>query len=58
MEDIYSGPAPIKGYINPKDFSLKTSEIYISEIKEIIERINGVIEVEEIFLFKNGIKIL
>ncbi len=57
VEDIYSGPAPIKGYINPKHFSLKTSEIYISEIKEIIERINGVIEVEEIFLFKNGIKI-
>ena len=57
IDDIYSGPAPSKGYINPKDFTLKTSEIYISEIKEIIERIDGVIEVEELFMFKNGIKI-
>lgn len=57
MEEIFSGPAPVKGYIDPKDFSLKTSEIYISELKEIIEKIDGVIEVEELFVFKNGIKI-
>jgi hypothetical protein len=40
-----------------KTFLLKTSEIYISELKEIIEKIDGVIEVEELFVFKNGIKI-
>ena len=57
VEDIFSGPAPLKGYIDPKDFTLKTSEIYISEIKEIIEKIDGVLEVEELFIFKNGIKI-
>lgn len=57
VEDIFSGPVPLKGYIDPKDFTLKTSEIYISEIKEIIEKIDGVIEVEELFIFKNGIKI-
>ena len=57
VDDIFSGPLPLKGFIDSKDFTLKTNEIYISEIREAIEKIDGVLEVEEIFLFKNGIKI-
>jgi hypothetical protein len=57
IRDLFSGPAPVKGFINSEDFALKTNEIYISEIKEIIEKIDGVLEVKEIFLFKNGVKV-
>lgn len=57
VADIFSGPSPLKGFIDSKDFTLKTNEIYISEIREIIEKIDGVLEIEEIHLFKNGIKV-
>jgi hypothetical protein len=57
VADIYSGPVPLKGFIDSKDFTLKTNEIYISEIREVIEKIDGVLEIEEIHLFKNGIKV-
>ena len=57
VADIFSGPIPLKGFIDSKDFTLKTNEIYISEIREVIEKIDGVLEIEEIHLFKNGIKV-
>ena len=57
VADIFSGPVPLKGFIDSKDFTLKTNEIYISEIREVIEKIDGVLEIEEINLFKNGIKV-
>ena len=57
VADIFSGPVPLKGFIDSKDFTLKTNEIYISEIREVIEKIDGVLEIEEIHLFKNGIKV-
>tara|TARA_B110000977_G_C11091728_1_gene497192 strand:+ start:22382 stop:25147 length:2766 start_codon:yes stop_codon:yes gene_type:complete len=57
LRDLFSGPSPVKGFIDSNDFSFKTNQIYISEIKEIIEKIEGVNEVIEIHLYKNGIKI-
>lgn len=57
IDEIFSGPTPLKGFIDSKDFALKTNEIYISEIREAIEKVEGVLEVEELFLFKNGIKV-
>ena len=35
----------------------KTNEIYVSEIKELIENIKGVVSVDQIDIFKNGIKV-
>ena len=35
----------------------KTSEIFISELKEIINNIDGVVEIKNFNLYKNGIKI-
>ena len=40
-----------------KDLKNKTNEIYISEIKELIENIEGVVSVDQIDIFKNGIKV-
>ena len=57
LDEIFSGPSHLKGFIDSKDFTLKTNEIYISEIRESIEKVEGVLEVEELFLFKNGIKV-
>ena len=56
-EDLFIGPLTEKGYLKDLDFSEKTSEIYISEIKEIMYDVEGVLSVEKLVFFKNGIKI-
>jgi len=56
-ENLYQGPNTINGYIDENDLIDKTSEIFISEIKEIINNIDGVVEIKNFNLFKNGIKI-
>ena len=57
LDEIFSGPIPLKGFIDSNDFTLKTNEIYISEIREAIEKVEGVLEIEQLFIFKNGIKV-
>ena len=56
-ENLYQGPNTMNGYIDENDLIDKTSEIFISEIKEIINNIEGVVEIKNFNLFKNGIKI-
>jgi len=55
--DLYTGPATQNGFIDFKELKGKTNEIYISEIKELIENTEGVISVDKIDVFKNGIRI-
>lgn len=54
--DLFTGPAIYNGFIDTKELKGKTNEIYISEIKELIENIEGVIGVDQISVYKNGIK--
>ena len=55
--DLFTGPPVINGFIDEKDLKNKTNEIYISEIKELIENIEGVVSVNQIDIFKNGVKV-
>ena len=55
--DLYTGPPTQNGFIDFKELKGKTNEIYISEIKELIENTEGVISVDKIDVFKNGIRI-
>ncbi len=55
--DLFTGPPVIGGFVDGKELKSKTNEIYISEIKELIENIQGVVSIDQIDVFKNGIKV-
>lgn len=55
-ENVFSGPVQKNKYIKESELNRKTNEIYQYEINEIIENIDGVISVENLIVFKNGIK--
>jgi hypothetical protein len=55
-ENIFSGPVQKNNYIKEDELNLKTNEIYQYEIKEIIENVEGVINVDNLIVFKNGVK--
>ena len=57
VEDLFTGTFTEKGYLEDFDFNEKTSEIYISEIKEIIYNVDGVLGLENLVFFKNDIRI-
>ncbi len=54
---LYTGPAVQSGYLDLNKMQTKTNEIYVNEIKEVIENIEGVISVDSIEVYKNGVKI-
>lgn len=56
-EAVFNGPLPKFGYIFEKDLSPKVEAIYLSRIKEIILDVEGVKEVKNLSLFKNGIPV-
>lgn len=56
IEKMYSGTKPKFGFVEPNSLRGKTSEIYISEIQEVIENIEGVVEIDEIVIYKNGVR--
>ena len=55
--DLFTGPPVTNGFVDEKELKSKTNEIYVSEIKELIENIEGVVSVDQIDVFKNGIKV-
>lgn len=56
FEDVFSGPEQKKSFIKEKEFQRKTNEIYQYEIKEIIRSIDGVIGLDDLVIYKNGIR--
>ena len=52
---MYAGPLTNKGFLNEFGYNEKTSEIYISELKEVY-KVDGVLEVDNLVFYKNGIK--
>ena len=57
LSNLYAGPDQKTGFIEVDQLTSKTNEIYVSELKELIESIEGVIEILSFNVFKNGIKI-
>ena len=55
--EIFSGVETKLGFIDSKSLTQKTNSIYFGEIKELIDGITGVSEIEEIRIFKNGVQI-
>ena len=57
LEHIYQGVETKNGIILDQNLQEKTNQIYVSEIIEIIRNIEGVINIKDFVIFKNGIKI-
>ncbi|GGE41072.1 hypothetical protein [Psychroflexus planctonicus] len=55
-ENVFSGPYQTDDYIKSEELNDKTNEIYVFELKELIQSIDGVIDVQNMVVFKNGVK--
>lgn len=56
FEAVFSGPIQKNKFIKDHELQRKTNEIYQYDIKEIIQSIEGVISVNNLIVYKNGIK--
>ncbi|MGA1543268.1 MAG: hypothetical protein ACO388_00485 [Saprospiraceae bacterium] len=57
MDKIYDGPQPIYGYLEPSELPERKDLIFTATIKEIILNIEGVQDLRDFTLYKNGIKL-
>lgn len=55
--ELFQGVKTSNGIILDKDLKEKTNQIYVSEIVEIITKIEGISKVENFEIFKDGIRI-
>ena len=55
--ELYAGTLTQKGFLKDVDFSEKTNEIYVSELKEIIYSVEGVQAIENLVFYKDGIQV-
>jgi len=57
VEEIFQGVRTSKGIILENNLNDKTNQVYISEIIDIIRNIEGIINLKNFVIFKNGIRI-
>ena len=57
VDKIFQGVETKNGIILEDNLKDKTNQVYVSEIIEIIRNIEGVINIKDFVIFKNGIKI-
>lgn len=57
ITDLFTGPQSKKGFYDASRFIEKTNEIFVSDIEDLILNIEGVISIENLEVYKNGIKI-
>jgi hypothetical protein len=57
VDKIFQGVETKNGIILEDNLKDKTNQVYVSEIIEIIKNIEGVINIKDFVIFKNGIKI-
>ena len=55
-ESVFSGPIQKNKFIKEHELQRKTNEIYQYDVKEVIQSIEGVISVNNLIIYKNGIK--
>ena len=55
-ESVFSGPIQKNKFIKEHELQRKTNEIYQYDVKEVIQSIDGVISVNNLIIYKNGIK--
>lgn len=56
-EEVFEGPLPMFGYIDPGALPPRVSAIYISQIRDLILETEGVLEIEDLVVYKNGIRV-
>lgn len=56
-EEVLTGPLPKFGFIFENDLTPKVEAIYLSRIKELILDVDGVREIKNLQLFKNGLPV-
>lgn len=56
-EKVFTGPLPKYGYVFEEDLTSKIDAIYLSRIKELILTVEGVKEIRNLQLFKNGLPV-
>jgi hypothetical protein len=57
ITEVFTGPKPRYGYIDPETLPSRIDTIFISQIKDRIQAVPGVQMVENFRAFKNGIRI-
>jgi hypothetical protein len=56
-EQVFDGPQPVFGYIEPDELYPKLNAIYIATIRDIILKVGGVQDIESLTVMKNGVKV-
>lgn len=54
LNDAFTGPVPVHGFIKSADLQPKTSEIHISKLIKIITNIEGVRSVRDVEVYQGG----
>lgn len=57
LSTIFSGPKAVNGFYKPNTLPDKTNEFYVSDLEDLILNTEGVINLENFQIFKNGIHI-
>jgi hypothetical protein len=55
-QDIFNGPQPVFGFINPDDLRSRMNTVYVSRIRDIILKVPGVQSVDDFQVMQNGLK--
>lgn len=57
VDQLFTGTFTKKGFLNDSNLKEKRSEIYISELKELMYNIPGVVGLKDLIFYKNGIQV-
>lgn len=57
VDDLFTGPKSKKGFYDSNRLIEKTNEIFVSDIKDLILNIDGVISIDNLEIYKNGIRV-
>jgi hypothetical protein len=54
--DVFDGPAPVYGYIPPGSLAPKVDAIYLSKVRDLIQRVEGVQRLSGLVILRNGVR--
>jgi len=57
-EDIFDGPEPLHGFIKKEDLKPLPKSTYVSTIREAIAKVRGVKLIDNLVVWKNGLRIV
>lgn len=54
--EVFDGPRPMHGYIVPESLAPKVDAIYVSRVRDLIQRIPGVQRLSGLVILRNGVR--